>query len=326
MQFIDEVKIYVKSGNGGNGAVSFRREKYIPYGGPNGGDGGNGGSIIFSANSNLNTLLYFHKKQHFIAENGENGKGKNCSGKFGSNLIIEVPIGTQILSKNDRSLIFDMNENKQEFQLLKGGVGGLGNTNFKSSTNQAPRKATLGKLGQEMDVILSLKILSDAGLIGMPNAGKSTLLTKITAAKAKIADYPFTTTKPILGMVKYYDAEFVLADIPGLIEGAHNGIGLGDRFLKHVERCRVLVHMIDVNSEDIAKNYLVIRNELSKYSIELEQKSEIICLNKIELIDEELLLKRISELKNITNNKIIPISAHLGTGLNKLIESLLQNF
>lgn len=324
MQFIDEARIYIKAGDGGHGAVSFRREKYVERGGPDGGDGGNGGSIIFKSNSHLNTLLQFRFKRHFKADSGEQGKGRNCTGKSRAPLVLEVPVGTQILSEDGLLLIHDFTKDEEEFEILKGGKGGLGNTHFKSSTNQAPRKRIDGELGEEMDVCLKLKLLSDAGLIGLPNVGKSTFLAKTTAAKPKIANYHFTTLKPGLGVVYINDEEFVLADIPGLIEGAHEGSGLGDRFLKHIERCGVLIHVIDATSEDVQDDYLTIRNELESYSPLLKEKMEIICLNKTDSVSEEQLEEQTQILKDLTRQKIYPISGYTGEGVDVVLKKTLE--
>lgn len=323
MQFIDESKIYIKSGDGGNGAVSFRREKYIDRGGPDGGDGGKGGSIIFISNSHINTLLHFRYKQHFKAQNGQNGMGRNCTGKSASHTFLEVPVGTQIFSDSG-NLIHDFIEDQEEFVILKGGVGGLGNTHFKSSVNQAPMRRTEGEKGEELWVSLKLKLISDAGLIGLPNAGKSTFLSRVSAAKPKIADYPFTTIKPGLGVVYIDEEEFVLADIPGLIKGAHVGSGLGDRFLKHIERCKILVHLIDITSEDIMNDYKVIREELESYSDLLLNKKEIICLNKCDNLDEETIKMQMAELKQATSIEVFPISAHAGHNVNRVLREVLR--
>ncbi len=325
MQFIDEAKIYIKAGNGGHGAVSFRREKYIDRGGPDGGDGGSGGSIVFRSNSHLNTLLKFRYKKHFKAENGEQGKGHNRTGKSRDNMILEVPVGTQIFSEDGLLLIHDFTKDNEDYEILKGGGGGLGNSHFKSSTNQAPRKRTEGEVGDELDVALKLKLLSDAGLIGLPNVGKSTFLARTTSAKPKIADYHFTTLKPGLGVVYVSDEEFVLADIPGLIKGAHEGSGLGDRFLKHIERCGVLIHIIDAMSDDIVKDYDVIRAELESYSPMLKEKQEIICLNKNDVIAEEELQEKIDILKKHTyNQEIHAISGYTGKGVEEVLKKTLM--
>jgi GTP-binding protein len=322
MQFIDEVKIYLKSGDGGNGAVSFRREKYEDKGGPDGGDGGRGGSIIFISNSHINTLLHFRYRQHFKAEHGENGRGSNCTGKSAENLILEVPVGTQILSETG-NLLYDFTKDEEEFVILKGGNGGLGNTHFKSSVNQAPTRRLNGIKGEELQIWLKLKLISDAGLIGLPNAGKSTFLSRSSAAKPKIADYPFTTLSPGLGVVYVDDEEFVLADIPGLIEGAHLGHGLGDRFLKHIERCRILIHLIDGTAENIALDYKTIRGELEAYSEVLANKKEIVCLNKCDSIDEADIKKKLSALKKVTKNKIFTTSTYTGDGMKEVLRYVL---
>jgi len=324
MQFIDEAKIYIKAGNGGHGAVSFRREKFIERGGPDGGDGGDGGSIIFRSNSHLNTLLQFRYKRHFKADNGEQGKGYNKTGKSREPLILEVPVGTQIFSEDGLLLIYDFTKDQEELELIKGGKGGLGNSHFKSSTNQAPRKRIDGGVGEEMEVCLKLKLLSDAGLVGLPNVGKSTFLARTTSAKPKIADYHFTTLKPGLGVVYVSEEEFVLADIPGLIEGAHQGSGLGDRFLKHIERCGVLIHLIDASHEDIKQDYLTIREELESYSPLLKDKAEIICLNKTDSITEKELEEQMKILSKLTGQKIYPISGYTGTGVDVVLKKTLE--
>lgn len=324
MQFIDEAKIYIKAGDGGNGSVSFRREKFIDRGGPDGGDGGNGGSIIFQSNSHLNTLLEFRYKRHFKAENGVSGKGRNMTGKSGASLILKVPVGTQIFSEDGTLLIHDFTQDNQQFEIISGGKGGLGNSHFKSSTNKSPRKRTEGEIGGEMDVYLKLKLLSDAGLIGLPNVGKSTFLSRTTAAKPKIANYQFTTLKPSLGVVYVSGEEFVLADIPGLIEGAHTGKGLGDKFLKHIERCGVLIHVIDANSPHVDKDYLTIRNELESYSPLLKDKTEILCINKIDSVGERELAKKVKLLEKVTNKKIYLISGYLNTGLEAVLKQALR--
>ena len=324
MQFIDEAIIHLKAGNGGHGAVSFRREKFIERGGPDGGDGGNGGSIILRSNSHLNTLLQFRFKRHFKADSGEQGKGYNKTGKSIDPLILEVPVGTQIFSEDGLLLIYDFTEDNEDFELLKGGKGGLGNSHFKSSTNKSPRKRVDGALGEEMDVSLKLKLLSDAGLIGLPNVGKSTFLSRTTSAKPKIADYHFTTLKPGLGVVYVSEEEFVLADLPGLIAGAHLGSGLGDRFLKHIERCGVLIHIIDATHEDIKQDYLTIREELESYSPLLKEKSEIICLNKIDSITEEELQTQLHILQDLTGQEIYIMSGYTGSGVDIILKKTLE--
>lgn len=324
MQFIDETKIYIKAGDGGNGGVSFRREKYIDRGGPDGGDGGRGGSIIFKSNSHLNTLIQFRFKKHFKAENGEQGKGYNKTGKSRDPLILEVPVGTQIFSEDGNLLIYDFVKDQEEFEILKGGKGGLGNAHFKSSTNQSPRKRTEGEIGGEIDIALKMKLLSDAGLVGLPNVGKSTFLSVSTSAKPKIADYHFTTLKPGLGVVYISDEEFVLADIPGLIEGAHEGSGLGDRFLKHIERCGVLIHVIDATHEDVVADYKTIRKELESYSPLLKEKYEILCINKIDSVSKEELDEKIQILEKLTKKKIYPISGYTKTGIDLVLKKTLE--
>jgi len=325
MQFIDEATIYVKAGNGGNGAVSFRREKYIPKGGPDGGDGGRGGDVIIKCVANLNTLLDFKYNREFVAQNGENGHGSNSRGKSGESLIIKVPIGTQVyFDEDDKEPAFDFINVGQEVVVAKGGNGGFGNAYFKSSVNQAPRRANPGQDGQEFTLFLKLKVLSDVGLIGLPNAGKSTFLSVVTEAKPKIADYPFTTLEPQLGVVSIDDYDFVIADLPGLIEGASDGKGLGDRFLKHTERCSVLLHLIDINSVDIIEDYRTIRKELKKYSSKLARKHELIALTKCDSLDfeEQLSKKRLLEKETKGLAKIFLISSIARTGLTELLRNL----
>lgn len=324
MQFIDETKIFIQSGRGGNGCMSFRREKFVARGGPDGGDGGRGGNIVLISNPHINTLANFRFKQNFKAENGQDGMGSGKNGKSANDLIIEVPVGTQIFDQSSSLMIFDFNKEDQEFKILEGGKGGLGNTHFKSSINQAPNKTTKGEPFEEMTIWLKLKLLSDAGLVGLPNAGKSTFLSKVTSAKPKIADYPFTTLKPGLGVVGVADEEFVLADIPGLIKGAHEGSGLGDKFLKHIERCRVLIHLIDITSEDVLSDYKTIRNELESYSEKLKTKKEIICLNKSDLIGEEEINEKIDLLKSEIKKDIFLISAGSTQGLKNVTLKTLE--
>ena len=297
MKFLDQAKIYIKAGNGGSGSSSFRREKYVEFGGPDGGDGGNGGSIILESERNLNTLVDFRYRQHFKAENGKPGSKKNKTGAGGKNLILKVPIGTQIYEEDNNTLIYDLTKDKEKFVVATGGEGGLGNTKFKSSTNRAPRKKTGGKQGEEFWIWLQLKVIADAGIIGLPNAGKSSLLSKCTRAKPKIANYPFTTINPNLGVLNINHKEIVLADIPGLIEGSHKGIGLGDKFLRHIERCKVLIHLIDISEKDITENYLKIRNELSKYDKKILKKTEIIVFNKLDLINMNSIDEKLKNFK-----------------------------
>tara|TARA_B100000929_G_scaffold284718_1_gene267353 strand:+ start:734 stop:1717 length:984 start_codon:yes stop_codon:yes gene_type:complete len=297
MKFLDQAKIYIKAGNGGSGSSSFRREKYVEFGGPDGGDGGNGGSIILESERNLNTLVDFRYRQHFKAENGKSGSKKNKTGAGGNNLILKVPIGTQIYEEDNNTLIYDLTKDKEKFVIATGGEGGLGNTRFKSSTNRAPRKKTSGKQGEQFWIWLQLKVIADAGIIGLPNAGKSSLLSKCTRAKPKIANYPFTTINPNLGVLNINHKEIVLADIPGLIEGSHRGVGLGDKFLRHIERCKVLIHLIDISEKDIVGNYLKIRNELSKYDKRILKKTEIIIFNKSDLIDMDSIDEKLKNFK-----------------------------
>ncbi len=300
MKFLDQAKIYIKAGNGGSGSSSFRREKYIEFGGPDGGDGGNGGSIILESERNLNTLVDFRYRQHFKAENGRSGSKKNKTGAGGESLILKVPIGTQIYEEDNNTLIYDLTKDKEKFVVATGGEGGLGNTRFKSSTNRAPRKKTSGKQGEEFWIWLQLKVIADAGIIGLPNAGKSSLLSKCTRARPKIANYPFTTINPNLGVLSIDHKEIVLADIPGLIEGSHKGVGLGDKFLRHIERCKVLIHLIDVSERDIIGNYLKIRNELSKYDKRILKKTEIIIFNKSDLVDMDSISEKLKNFKKRT--------------------------
>lgn len=330
MQFIDEAKVYLEAGKGGNGASSFRREKFVPRGGPDGGDGGRGGSIILECVKDLNTLIDFRFQQRFAAKNGVSGRGANKSGPAGDDLVLKIPLGTQIFDEIENEVLVDMVTDGQRFVIAKGGRGGLGNSNFKTSTNQAPTYAGKGEEGEKLWVNLKLKLLSDAGLLGMPNAGKSTFLAATTRAKPKIADYPFTTLKPQLGVVYVDNSEFVLADIPGLILGASEGKGLGDRFLKHIERCGVLLHLIDGSAENVVENYSVIRNELASYSPELDEKDEIIALNKIDLLTEEEVEEKIQQLKNFLKDqgkkrvKIHVISAATNKGLKDVLRELYK--
>ena len=308
MKFLDQVKIFVKAGDGGSGSASMRREKFIEYGGPDGGNGGKGASIILKAERNLNTLIDYRYTQHFKAEKGENGKGKNKTGKTGKDLILKVPIGTQILEEDNKTLLFDFKNEKEEFVVAIGGRGGLGNTNFKSSTNRAPRKFTKGTTGEEFWIWLQLKTIADIGIIGLPNAGKSSLLASLTSAKPKIANYKFTTLNPNLGVSTYDDKEITLADIPGLIEGAHEGIGLGIKFLKHIERCKTLLHLIDITENDLVNSYEQVRIELKKYSKELIKKEEIIVFNKIDLIKKDEIKEKLNQFKKKIKKKVLLIS------------------
>ncbi len=324
MHFIDEAKIFLKAGDGGNGCVSFRREKFIEHGGPNGGDGGKGGDIIFRATKDLNTLIDFRYRQHFKAQGGEHGKGKNRYGKSAPTELIKVPVGTQIFSEDGSTLLYDMVKDGQEVLIAKGGDGGFGNTHFKSSVNQAPRRFIPGFPGDELWVWLKLKLLCDVGLVGLPNAGKSTFLSVTTSAKPKIADYPFTTLKPQLGVVYLDDQEFVIADLPGLIKGASEGLGLGDKFLKHVERCKILLHLIDASSDDVVGAYKLIRSELTTYSLQLENKEEIIALNKVDLMSEKEIKKKVKALERASHKKVFVCSGATNQGVKTILHYLLQ--
>ena len=332
MQFIDEAIIRVKAGNGGNGAVSFRRAKYIPKGGPDGGDGGKGGDIIIKCVGNINTLLDFKYKKDYEAQNGENGHGSNMHGKSGEDLTINVPKGTQIyFDEEDEENSIDFTEVGQEVIIAKGGNGGFGNAYFKSSVNQAPRHANPGQEGEEFELFLKLKILSDVGLVGLPNAGKSTFLSVVSKAKPKIANYPFTTLEPQLGVVRVDDYDFVVADLPGLIEGASEGKGLGDRFLKHTERCGVLLHLIDINSEDIYKDYKTIRKELETYNKKLAKKVEVIALTKCETLNQDEIQEKLKnfEKKLKSKKKIFVISSVARIGITELLREVkekVENF
>lgn len=319
MKFLDQAKIYVKSGDGGPGCISFRREKFIEHGGPDGGNGGRGGDIIFTAVKELNTLIDFRYTQHFRARPGEGGAGEMRFGADGDDLIVRVPVGTEILDEDQETILLDMTEPGQTIVFLKGGDGGFGNAHYKSSTNQAPRKKTPGWKGVERGVWLRLKLIADAGLVGMPNAGKSTFLSACTAAKPKIADYPFTTLHPNLGVVKAGDKEFVLADIPGLIEGAHEGHGLGDRFLGHVERTAVLLHLVDITQDDPAKAYEIIRGELEQYGNGLDEKPEVVALNKADALGKELSEDVANDFEKQTGVKPLIISGVSKEGVRETL-------
>ena len=308
MKFLDQVKIYVKAGNGGSGSPSFRREKFVEFGGPDGGDGGKGGSVILISERNLNTLIDYRYQQHFKAERGKDGSGKNKTGKGGEDLYLKVPLGTQVFEEDNKTLIYDFKSQKEEFLVASGGKGGFGNTRFKSSTNRAPKKFTKGGQGEEFWIWLQLKTIADIGIIGLPNAGKSSLLASMTSANPKIANYKFTTINPNLGVASYDDKEVTLADIPGLIEGAHTGTGLGIKFLKHIERCKTLLHLIDITEDDLFISYNQVRKELSKYSKDLVKKKEIVVLNKTDLIDEEEKKEKIKKLKNKLKKNIFLMS------------------
>jgi GTP-binding protein len=322
MQFLDSAKVYVRSGDGGNGCVSFRREKFIEFGGPNGGDGGKGGDVIVKCVANLNTLLDFRYQQHFKAKKGGNGMGQNRTGARGADVVLKVPPGTQILDEDGETLIADLTEPGQRFVLLKGGNGGFGNAKFKTSTNQAPRHANPGQPGEEMYIWLRLKLIGDAGIIGLPNAGKSTFLAAVSAAKPKIADYPFTTLDPHLGVVRIDNFDFVLADIPGLIEGAHEGAGIGDRFLGHVERTAVLLHLVDATSEDPVAAYETVRGEVEAYGARLEDKPEVLALSKADAVAKDELKKKARALKEAAGFAPLIVSAVTGEGVPEVLRAL----
>lgn len=326
MHFLDSAKIYVRSGAGGPGAVSFRHEKYIEYGGPDGGDGGKGGDIVFEAVHGLNTLIDFRYTQHFRAPRGKGGAGANRTGAGGEDLVIKVPVGTQILSEDKEHVLLDFIREGQRELFLRGGDGGRGNMSYKSSTNRAPRQHGTGWPAEEAWVWLRLKLLADAGLVGLPNAGKSTFINAVTNAQAKVGAYAFTTTRPQLGVVRHKHQEFVIADIPGLIEGAADGAGIGDRFLGHVERCRVLLHLVDANDQDVASSYRIIRDELAAYGAGLSDKPVVVALNKIDTLDDELISALSAELVEASGAPVIPISgaAQIGVdwALDKLIEAI----
>ena len=308
MKFLDQVKIYIKAGNGGDGSPSFRREKFIEFGGPDGGDGGNGGSVVLISERNLNTLIDYRYQQHHKAQRGDNGSGQNRTGKGGDDLILKVPIGTQVFEEDNKTLIYDFKKEGEKFVAAAGGKGGLGNTRFKSSTNRAPKKFTKGTKGEEFTIWLQLKTIADIGIIGLPNAGKSSLLAAITNANPKIANYKFTTLNPNLGVAQYDDKEVVLADIPGLVEGAHEGIGLGIQFLKHIERCKSLLHLIDITNLDIKESYDQVKKELANYSSEMMKKKEIVVLNKTDLVDKDIIDEIILEFSKDINCEIITLS------------------
>ena len=324
MKFLDQVKIYIKAGNGGDGSPSFRREKFIEYGGPDGGDGGKGGSVILKAEQNLNTLIDFRYQQHHKAKRGENGAGQNRTGRSGEDLILKVPLGTQVFEEDNKTLIYDFTKISEEFTAAAGGKGGLGNTRFKSSTNRAPRKFTKGTQGEEFTIWLQLKTIADIGIIGLPNAGKSSLLASVTNANPKIANYQFTTLNPNLGVASYDNKEITIADIPGLVEGAHKGTGLGIQFLKHIERCKSLLHLIDITSEDLKKSYQQVKNELKKYSNKLIKKKELIVLNKIDLIDEKEVNHIIKDFKKNTKSEVIAVSTFNKSSVSKIKSKLLN--
>ena len=324
MKFLDQVKIYIKAGNGGDGSPSFRREKFIEYRGPDGGDGGNGGSVILKAERNLNTLIDYRYQQHHKAKRGDNGSGQNRTGKSGDNLVLKVPLGTQVFEEDNKTLIFDFIKIGEEFVAAAGGKGGLGNTRFKSSTNRAPKKFTIGTPGEEFTIWLQLKTIADIGIIGLPNAGKSSLLAAITNANPKIANYEFTTLNPNLGVASYDDKEITIADIPGLIEGAHKGTGLGIQFLKHVERCKSLLHMIDITKDDIKESYNQVKIELKNYSSKLSKKKELIVLNKTDLIDQKKVKEIVNDFSNSTRSEVITLSTFEKKAVSKIKAKLIS--
>ena len=324
MKFLDQAKVYIRSGDGGAGAVSFRHEKFLEFGGPDGGDGGRGGDVWAVAVDGLNTLIDYRYQQHFKAKTGMHGMGRNMTGAKGADVILKVPVGTQIFEEDNETLICDLTEVGQKFCLAKGGNGGFGNLHFTTSTNRAPRRANPGLEGIERTIWLRLKLIADCGLVGLPNAGKSTFLASVTAAKPKIADYPFTTLHPHLGVVRIDGREFVLADIPGLIEGAHEGVGIGDRFLGHVERCQVLLHLVSAQEEDVSKAYQIIRDELEAYGHGLSEKPEVVALSQIDILDEETKLQKQKQLEQISGKKIHLLSAVTHAGIEETLRSIAR--
>ena len=325
MKFLDQAKINLKAGNGGSGSASFRREKFVEFGGPDGGDGGDGGSILFEAERNLNTLIDYRYSQHFKAENGKPGSKKNKTGANGKDLVLKVPIGTQIYEEDNNTIIYDFKKNKEKYLVATGGKGGLGNVRFKSSTNRAPRKKTNGKNGEEFWIWLQLKIIADVGIIGLPNAGKSSLLASLTRAKPKIADYPFTTINPNLGVSYFNNKEVTIADIPGLVEGAHKGVGLGDKFLRHIERCKILLHLIDVSKNNLVENYEKIRSELKNYDSSLSKKREIIYFNKSDLVEKKILKEKIDLFNSKIKKKYKIISVFKKDDIQTIKKVLVTN-
>ena len=324
MKFLDQAKIYIKAGNGGSGSASFRREKFVEFGGPDGGDGGDGGSIIVQSDRNLNTLIDYRYAQHFKAQHGKPGSKKNKTGANGEDLILKVPLGTQLYEEDNNTLIYDFTKNKEKYLVASGGKGGLGNVRFKSSTNRAPRKKTNGKFGEEFWIWLQLKVIADIGIIGKPNAGKSSLLAALTRAKPKIANYPFTTINPNLGVSFYGGKEITLADIPGLVEGAHKGVGLGDKFLRHIERCKILLHLIDLSEENILNSYKKIKLELSNYDKNLVKKKEIIFFNKSDLLSDNEIKEKLAEFKKKIKTKYEVISVYSNKDIQKMKRLLIK--
>ena len=324
MKFLDQAKIYIKAGNGGSGSASFKREKFVEYGGPDGGDGGDGGSIIVQSDRNLNTLIDFRYAQHFKAQHGKPGSKRNKTGANGEDLILKVPLGSQIYEEDNNTLIYDFTKNREKYLVASGGKGGLGNVRFKSSTNRAPRKKTNGKLGEEFWIWLQLKVIADIGIIGKPNAGKSSLLAALTRAKPKIANYPFTTINPNLGVSYYAGKEITLADIPGLVEGAHKGVGLGDKFLRHIERCKILLHLIDLSEENLFNSYKKIKVELSNYDNNLIKKREIIFFNKSDLLDDNEIKEKLKEFKKQVKTNYEIVSVYSNNDIQKIKKLLVK--
>jgi|TARA_B100001093_G_scaffold383929_1_gene369659 GTP-binding protein len=325
MKFLDQAKINLKAGNGGSGSASFRREKFVEFGGPDGGDGGDGGSILFEAERNLNTLIDYRYSQHFKADNGKPGSKKNKTGANGKDLILKVPVGTQIYEEDNNTIIYDFKKNNEKYLVASGGKGGLGNVRFKSSTNRAPRKKTNGKNGEEFWIWLQLKIIADVGIIGLPNAGKSSLLAALTRAKPKIANYPFTTINPNLGVTYYNDKEVTLADIPGLVEGAHKGVGLGDKFLRHIERCKMLIHLVDATENNLVENYKKIRSELKNYDFSLSKKKEVIYFNKSDLVEKKVLKEKLDLFSIKIKKKYKIISVFKKDDVQTIKKALITN-
>ena len=324
MKFLDQAKVYVRSGDGGAGSVSFLREKFVEFGGPNGGNGGRGGNVVVECVDGLNTLIDYRYQQHFKAQTGTHGMGKDRHGANAPDIVLRVPVGTQVFEDDNETIIADMTKVGQRVVLLSGGNGGFGNAHFKTSSNQAPRRANPGLEGTEKWIWLRLKLIADAGLVGLPNAGKSTFLAAVSAAKPKIADYPFTTLHPNLGVVRIGERDFVLADIPGLIEGAHEGAGIGDRFLGHVERCAVLIHLIDGTQDDVAADYKTIRGELSAYAEELGEKTEIVVLNKIDAIEPDAIKAKVKALKKASKGEVMQVSGATHQGVDDVLYAVLR--
>ncbi len=325
MKFLDQAKVFIRSGDGGAGAVSFRREKFLEFGGPDGGSGGRGGDVIAEAVDGLNTLIDYRYQQHFKAKTGGHGMGRNRTGAGGADVILKVPVGTQIFEEDNETLVADFTEVGQRVVLAKGGNGGFGNLHFTTSTNRAPRRANAGLEGKERWIWLRLKLIADVGLVGLPNAGKSTFLASVTAARPKIADYPFTTLHPGLGVATIDGREIVIADIPGLIEGAHEGAGIGDRFLGHIERCRVILHLVDGTSEDVAADYLIVRDELEEYGHGLGEKDEIVALTKVDAIAEEDLPAKVAAIRKAAGRKPVTLSAVAGTNVQLLLRAIAKS-